>query len=207
MFAKAIAQLYDLIIQTELPASLHIRYLLERKNPQLRKERRNNASRTPESKTLTEHANECAFAKNIHSSFHTDSCINWYLPYFRFDVIAILPYWCHLFFHVFYRTCRYCKGSVLAPVTGGRLITPHDHGPDTIRATHSTPAQSQNRNCSTKTNIAPQFLPLIAGQFHLKYVDGPSCFTTTTAFLMMRSMTLTCLNAWIQTFSKIWILN
>jgi hypothetical protein len=28
--------------------------------------------------------------------------------------------------------CRYCKGSVLAPVTGGRIVTPIDLGKDSI---------------------------------------------------------------------------
>jgi hypothetical protein len=51
----------------------------------------------------------CAFYKNIHSSRHTDSCVNKFLPY-----------------------CRYCKGSVLAPVSGGRLIIPKDNGKDQI---------------------------------------------------------------------------
>ena len=35
--------------------------------------------------------------------------------------------------------CRYCKGSVMNECTGGRLITPHDNGAETIpRYTFST---------------------------------------------------------------------
>ena len=35
--------------------------------------------------------------------------------------------------------CRYCKGSVMNECTGGRLITPHDHGAEAIpRYTFST---------------------------------------------------------------------
>ena len=109
MFANAISQVYDSIVQAELPVSLHVKYLLDRFNPKLITERRNYAAKPPDASTLKEHANMCAFHKNIHSSKHTDSCVNKFLPY-----------------------CRYCKGSVLAPVSGGRLIIPRDNGKDQI---------------------------------------------------------------------------
>ena len=109
MFAQAISQVYDSIVKTELPAPLHVRYLLERLDPSLITNRRNHAARTPDPSNLEEHANLCAFHKNIHSSKHTDSCVNKFLPY-----------------------CRYCKGSVLSPVSGGRLVIPKDNGKDQI---------------------------------------------------------------------------
>ena len=109
MFAKAISQVYDSIVKTELPATLHIRYLLEKYDPSLITNRRNYAAMTPNPSNLEEHSNLCAFYKNIHSSRHTDSCVNKFLPY-----------------------CRYCKGSVLAPVSGGRLVIPKDNGKDQL---------------------------------------------------------------------------
>lgn len=109
MFAKAISQVYDSIVKAELPPSLHVKYLLERFDPKLITGRQNYAAKHPDAAVLSEHANMCAFHKNVHSSRHTDSCVNKYLPY-----------------------CRYCKGSVLAPVSGGRLVIPRDNGKDHI---------------------------------------------------------------------------
>jgi hypothetical protein len=108
MFAQAISQVYDSIVKTELPATLHIRYLLERYDPSPIN-RRNYAAMTPDPSNSEEHSNWCVFYKNIHSSRHTVSCVNKFLPY-----------------------CRYCKGSVLAPVSGGRLVIPKDNGKDQI---------------------------------------------------------------------------
>jgi hypothetical protein len=89
MFAQAIAKVYDSIVVSELPASLHIRYLLERTDPELRNERKNYAAKSPELNTLRDHANQAAVVKNIHSRMHTDSCVNKFLPYCRCVLILL----------------------------------------------------------------------------------------------------------------------
>ena len=89
MFAQAIAKVYDSIVLSELPASLHIRYLLERTDPELRKERKNYAAKSPDIRTLRDHANQAAVVKNIHSRWHMDSCVNKFVPYCRCVLIQL----------------------------------------------------------------------------------------------------------------------
>ena len=83
MFAKAIATVYDSIVTTKLPLILHLQYLLDRKDSKLIRERHNYAAQIPSAENMLMHANKCAVVKNIHSSFHTDSCVNKFLPYCR----------------------------------------------------------------------------------------------------------------------------
>jgi hypothetical protein len=83
VFAQAIAKVYNSMVVTELPTYLHVRYLLERKDPDLWIQRKNFAAQTPNLDNLTDHAFQLAFDKNIHSRFHKDSCVNKYLPYCR----------------------------------------------------------------------------------------------------------------------------
>ena len=83
MFAKAIASVYDSMVTTELPLQLHLQYLLDRSEKTLKGKGHNYAAEIPLAKDLLMHANECAVVKNIHSSFHTDSCVNKFLPYCR----------------------------------------------------------------------------------------------------------------------------
>ena len=83
MFSAAIARVYDSIVVAELPLHLHIAYLLERVDPSLKQSIRNYACKTPSSATMVFHSNKSAVLKNIHSSNHTDSCVNKFLPYCR----------------------------------------------------------------------------------------------------------------------------
>ena len=82
MFAAVIAQVYDSIVTAELPIRLQLQYLLEREYPSL-KQSQNFACKIQSSQDMVSHANQSAVIKNIHSSNHTDSCVNKFLPYCR----------------------------------------------------------------------------------------------------------------------------
>ena len=86
MFSKAIARVFDSIVQAELPLHCHIEYLLERADPSLKQ--KNFACKTPSSADMMFHANKSAVLKNIHSSKHTDSCVNKFLPYCRLYILC-----------------------------------------------------------------------------------------------------------------------
>ena len=130
MFADAIAQVYDSIVTAELPLRLQLQYLLEREYPCL-KQSQNFACKIPSSQDMVSHANQSAVVKNIHSSNHTDSCVNKFLPYCRLFGIILKYNTINLCRHSRV-PCRYCKGSVLSPVTGGCIVTPIDLGKDNI---------------------------------------------------------------------------
>ncbi len=88
MFSAAIARVFDSIVKAELPLHCHIEYLLERGDPSLKQSAQNFACKTPSSADMIFHANKSAVLKNIHSSKHTDSCVNKFLPYFRLYILC-----------------------------------------------------------------------------------------------------------------------
>jgi hypothetical protein len=96
MFRKAIAAVYDSMITAELPMVLHVKYLLERSQKSLILSPKNHAAVKPGSMDIALHANMAAFDKNIHSSFHTDSCVSKFLPYCRSNSLLSSPpnYFC-----------------------------------------------------------------------------------------------------------------
>ena len=90
MFQKALEQVYNSMITAELPAHLHVKYLLERSDPALILNRRNYAGIIPGSIDIKEHAHMVAYDKQFHSSLHTNSCVNKFLPYCRYASIPLL---------------------------------------------------------------------------------------------------------------------
>lgn len=84
MFQKAIEKVYNSMISAELPAHLHIKYLIQRSDPALKLERRNYAAVIPGSMDIASHGQEIAYEKNIHNSLHNNSCVNRFMPYCRY---------------------------------------------------------------------------------------------------------------------------
>ena len=103
MFAKAIATVYDSMVTTELPLHMHIEYLLDRNKAELKGKGHNYAAKIPAAEDILMHANKCAVVKNIHSSFHTDSCVNKFLPYCRLENLSFYINYIFCFFlsHIF----------------------------------------------------------------------------------------------------------
>ena len=87
VFRKAIADIFDSMMQATLPMSMHASYLMRRvhgdKLPP--HDTTNYSAIQAGSIPITAHANAAAYDKNIHSSTHTDSCVSKFLPYCRYE--------------------------------------------------------------------------------------------------------------------------
>ena len=91
VFRKAIADIFDSMIKTTLPMSLHTDYLMRRAhNDKLPARKTNYSAVIAGSIPITEHANQAAYDSNIHSSFHTDSCVSKFLNYCRYISVQSL---------------------------------------------------------------------------------------------------------------------